>query len=135
MRLTRSSFFPTRVARASGFCFQNSCIPRSVEPKPLKLAGSQVKSRRISRPLSKSGVCLFGTTSHPIKARLRQRSGMSLERTYVRNGPGALSPGDEDVLRAVVVEWFPIESAIESFQAQASDVEKSQPFVLGCPPE
>ncbi len=46
-----------------------------------------------------------------------------------------LSTGDEDVLAAVVVERFPVESAIESFEVQARDVEESQPFVLGCPPE
>src|SRR5689334_7617277 len=43
--------------------------------------------------------------------------------------------GDEDVLEAVVVERFAGESAVESFQPKASDVEKAQPFVLGCPPE
>src|SRR5436190_15727951 len=41
----------------------------------------------------------------------------------------------EDVLTAVVVERFPGESAIQSFEAQARDVEEPQPFVLGCPPE
>src|SRR5687768_18436387 len=46
-----------------------------------------------------------------------------------------LSTGHEDVLTAFVVERFPIESAVESFEAQAGDVEESQPFVLGCPPE
>src|SRR4051795_11003432 len=46
-----------------------------------------------------------------------------------------LPAGDEDVLTAVVVERFPGESAIESFEAQARDVEEPQPFVLGCPPE
>jgi hypothetical protein len=43
-----------------------------------------------------------------------------------------LPTGHEDVLTAVVVERFPGESAIESFQAQARDVEEPQPFVLGC---
>jgi len=47
----------------------------------------------------------------------------------------ALAAGDENVLTAVVVERFPIESAVESFQTQARDVEETQPFVLGCPPE
>src|SRR5437868_15060555 len=46
-----------------------------------------------------------------------------------------LAAGHEDVLVAVVVERFAGESAIESFQLQARDVEESQPFVLGCPPE
>src|ERR671926_456102 len=46
-----------------------------------------------------------------------------------------LTTGHEDVLTAVVVERFPGESAIESFQPQARDVEETQPFVLGCPPE
>src|SRR5438132_8251653 len=46
-----------------------------------------------------------------------------------------LLTGHEDVLTAVVVERFPGESAIESFEVQARDVEESQPFVLGCPPE
>ena len=46
-----------------------------------------------------------------------------------------LAAGHEDVLVAVVVERFAGESAIESFQPQARDVEESQPFVLGCPPE
>ena len=46
-----------------------------------------------------------------------------------------LPTGHEDVLTAVVVERFPGESAIESFEAQARDVEEPQPFVLGCPPE
>ena len=46
-----------------------------------------------------------------------------------------LPTGHEDVLTAVVVERFPSESAIESFEAQARDVEEPQPFVLGCPPE
>src|SRR5262245_48216664 len=58
-----------------------------------------------------------------------------------RSYPGARSPlarsaaGDKDVLTAVIVEGFPVESAIESFQVQARDVEEPQPFVLGCPPE
>jgi hypothetical protein len=43
--------------------------------------------------------------------------------------------GHEDVLVAVVVERLTGESAIESFQPQARDVEEPQPFVLGCPPE
>src|SRR5438874_855348 len=46
-----------------------------------------------------------------------------------------LLTGHEDVLTAVVVERFPGESAIESFEAQARDVEEPQPFVFGCPPE
>src|SRR6266498_2922648 len=46
-----------------------------------------------------------------------------------------LAAGHEDVLVAVVVERFAGESAIESFQPQARDVEEPQPFVLGCPPE
>src|SRR3954468_2026592 len=46
-----------------------------------------------------------------------------------------LPTGHEDVLTAVVVERLPGESAVESFEAQARDVEKPQPFVLGCPPE
>src|SRR4029453_14468599 len=46
-----------------------------------------------------------------------------------------LPTGHEDVLTAAVVERFPGESAIESFEAQARDVEEPQPFVLGCPPE
>jgi hypothetical protein len=46
-----------------------------------------------------------------------------------------LAAGHEDVFVAVVVERFAGESAIESFQPQARDVEESQPFVLGCPPE
>src|SRR5438552_7600366 len=59
----------------------------------------------------------------------------------VRESPLALAraerlpTGHEDVLTAVVVERFPGESAIESFQLQARDVEEPQPFVLGCPPE
>ena len=48
---------------------------------------------------------------------------------------GRLATGQEDVLGAVVVERFAGESAIESFQPQARDVEEPQPFVLGCPPE
>src|SRR5947208_171683 len=61
-------------------------------------------------------------------------------RQYAGKFPGAgqaerLPTGHEDVLTAVVVERFPGESAIESFEAQARDVEKPQPFVLGCPPE
>src|SRR5439155_1613894 len=48
---------------------------------------------------------------------------------------GRLPTAHEDVLTAAVVERFPGESAIESFEAQARDVEKPQPFVLGCPPE
>ena len=43
--------------------------------------------------------------------------------------------GHEDVLGAAVVERLAGESAIESFQPQARDIEESQPFVLGCPPE
>src|SRR5437764_5780997 len=43
--------------------------------------------------------------------------------------------GHEDVLVAAVVERFARESAIESFQPKARDVEEPQPFVLGCPPE
>jgi hypothetical protein len=35
-----------------------------------------------------------------------------------------LSTGHEDVLTAVVVERFSIESAVESFEAQARDVER-----------
>src|SRR5690349_14868388 len=46
-----------------------------------------------------------------------------------------LPTGHEDVFTAVVVERFPGESAIESLEAQARDVEEPQPFVLGCPPE
>src|SRR5207302_10808244 len=61
-------------------------------------------------------------------------------RQYAGKFPGAgqserLPTGHEDVLTAVVVERFPGESAIESFEAQARDVEEPQPFVLGCPPE
>src|SRR5438309_9994337 len=61
-------------------------------------------------------------------------------RQYAGKFPGAgqserLPTGHEDVLTAVVVERFPGESAIESFEAQARDVEETQPFVLGCPPE
>src|SRR5256885_14889624 len=41
----------------------------------------------------------------------------------------------EDVFTPVVIERFAGESAIESFEAQARDVEEPQPFVLGCPPE
>ena len=40
-----------------------------------------------------------------------------------------------DVTANKVVERFPGESAIESFEAQARDVEEPQPFVLGRPPE
>jgi hypothetical protein len=36
--------------------------------------------------------------------------------------------GREDVLRAVVVERFAGESAVESFQPKARDVEEPQPF-------
>jgi hypothetical protein len=46
-----------------------------------------------------------------------------------------LAAGYEDVLVAVVVERLPGESGIESFQPQARDLEESQPFVFGCPPE
>src|SRR6266480_7972743 len=46
-----------------------------------------------------------------------------------------LPTGHEDVLTAVVVERLPGESAVESFQPQARDVEEPQPFVLGRPPE
>ncbi len=46
-----------------------------------------------------------------------------------------LATGHEDVLGAVVVERLASESAIESFQTQARDVQEPQPFVLGCPPE
>ena len=46
-----------------------------------------------------------------------------------------LASGHEDVLAAVVVERFAGESAVESFQPQARDVEEPQPFVFGCPPE
>ena len=46
-----------------------------------------------------------------------------------------LATGHEDVLGAVVEERLAGESAIESFEAQARDVEEPQPFVLGCPPE
>ena len=46
-----------------------------------------------------------------------------------------LASGHEDVLWAVVVERFAGESAVESFQPQARDVEEPQPFVFGCPPE
>src|SRR5438309_4328407 len=61
-------------------------------------------------------------------------------RQYAGKFPGAgqserLPTGHEDVLTAVVVERFPGESAIESFEAQARDVEEPQPFVLSCPPE
>src|SRR5438105_12484869 len=61
-------------------------------------------------------------------------------RQYAGKFPGAgqserLPTGHEDVLTAVVVERFPGESAVESFQAQARDVEEPQPFVFGCPPE
>jgi hypothetical protein len=45
-----------------------------------------------------------------------------------------LSTGHEDVLTAVVLERFPAESAVESFESQARDVEQTQPFVLGCRP-
>ncbi len=56
--------------------------------------------------------------------------------TYDRDGQAERLPtGDEDVLTAVVVERFPGESAIESFEAQARDLEEPKPFVLGCPPE
>src|SRR4051794_36963581 len=48
---------------------------------------------------------------------------------------GRLPTGHEDVLTAAVVERFPGESAMESFEAQARDVEEPQPLVLGCPPE
>ena len=48
---------------------------------------------------------------------------------------GRLATGQEDVLGAVVVERFAGESAIESYQPQARDVEEPQRFVLGCPPE
>src|SRR5918911_1078613 len=47
----------------------------------------------------------------------------------------ALAAGHEDVLVAVVVERLAGESAVESFEVQASDVEQPQPFVLGGPPE
>src|SRR5438105_8071121 len=61
-------------------------------------------------------------------------------RQYAGKFPGAgqsdrLPTGHEDVLTAVVVERFPGESAIESFEAQARDVEEPQPFILGRPPE
>ena len=46
-----------------------------------------------------------------------------------------LPTGHEDVLTAVVVERLPGESAIESFEVQARDVEEPQPSVLGRPPE
>jgi hypothetical protein len=46
-----------------------------------------------------------------------------------RDGQVERSPsGREDVLRAVVVERFAGESAVESFQPQARDVEEPQPF-------
>src|SRR5215218_9704734 len=55
---------------------------------------------------------------------------------HCRDGQAERLPtGHEDVLTAVVVERFPGESAIESFEAQTRDVEEPQPFVLGCPPE
>src|SRR6058998_374728 len=68
------------------------------------------------------------TTSHaPVDANVPWRfRGGEVER---------LAAGHEDVLVAVVVERFAGESAIESFQPQARDVEESQPFVFGCPPE
>ena len=53
----------------------------------------------------------------------------------VMAGLRAYQTGHEDVLTAVVVERFPIESAVESFEAQARDVEETEPFVLGRPPE
>ena len=43
-----------------------------------------------------------------------------------------LAAGHEDVLVAVVVERFAGESAVETFQLEARDVEEPQPFVLGC---
>jgi hypothetical protein len=46
-----------------------------------------------------------------------------------------LAAGYEDILVAVFVELFAGESAIESLEAQARDVEEPQPFVFGCPPE
>src|SRR4029453_14561035 len=46
-----------------------------------------------------------------------------------------LPTGHEDVLTAVVVERFPGESAIESFEGQARAVGEPKPFVLGLPPE
>jgi Winged helix DNA-binding domain len=46
-----------------------------------------------------------------------------------------LPTGHEDVLTAVVVERFAGESAVESLEAEARDVEEPQPLVLGCPPE
>jgi len=45
--------------------------------------------------------------------------------------PGAcFIDGDEDVLTAVLVERFPVESAIESFEVQARDIEEPQPSFL-----
>ena len=41
-----------------------------------------------------------------------------------------LATGHEDVLRAVVVERLASESTVESFEAQARDVEEFQPFFL-----
>src|SRR5262245_5926960 len=64
----------------------------------------------------------------------RNRAILSRRRGGFR--PGAcLATGDEDVLAAVVVERLSLESAVESFEVQARDVEESQPFVLGRPPE
>src|SRR3954454_9996051 len=48
---------------------------------------------------------------------------------------GRLPTGHEDVLTAVVVERFPGEPAIESFEAEARDVEEPEPFVLRRPPK
>jgi hypothetical protein len=65
---------------------------------------------------------------HAERAYRGQRSRMTRDR-------GSLPTGHEDVFTTVVVERFARESAVESFEAQARDVEEPQPFVLGGPPK
>jgi hypothetical protein len=102
---------------------------------PLCAGGSRVRARLYALikaiPETQPRVLRVSPFAHH---RLRQCAGMSPWRC----GDGQverLASGHEDVLWAVVVERFAGESAVESFQPQARDVEEPQPFVFGCPPE
>src|SRR5207244_5211441 len=102
-------------------------------------AHTQGKSRVRHRPLRQgrhAGRCgAAGARTVRARAVVACASVRNVPWRYSDGQVERLTAGHEDVLVAVVVERFAGESAIESFQPQARDVEESQPFVLGCPPE
>src|SRR5579862_700672 len=52
-----------------------------------------------------------------------------------RRAGASRTPGDEHVLPALVLQWAPLEVAVERFELEARNVDQAEPLVLRRPPE